>query len=66
MTEEKQNNAAKDKRRGVIKTIIDLIFVAFSAGISIFYLYVGNLTEIRPHEIVFPLLISSGISSLSS
>lgn len=59
--ENKAKSSAEIKHRSVLKTLIDLVFIAFCAGISMFYLYISNLTELRFREIVMPLLVFSAI-----
>ncbi len=62
MTSENQTKIpAKGGRRGVLKTLIDLVFIVFCGGISMFYLYIGNLKELQFVEIVPMLLIFSGL-----
>lgn len=51
----------ESRRRGVVKTLVDLLFVIFCGGLPSFYLFIGNLTELRFREIIVPLLVSTGI-----
>ncbi len=60
MSSENQTNSKPDgARSGIIKTLIDLAFIAFCAGLSMFYLFTGNTTELEFREIVLPLVVFS-------
>ncbi len=61
MDKSNNNNSAAKEQRSVIKTLVDIIFVAFCAGISMFYLYIGNLTEMPFIEIVLPLAVFAAV-----
>ena len=55
--ENQTKNPGKGVHSSILKTLLDLAFIAFCAGLSMFYLFVGNLTELLFSEIVLPLLI---------
>ena len=60
-SENQTNRKLNDARSSILKTLIDLAFIAFCAGLSMFYLFTGNTTELEFREIVLPLLIVSAI-----
>ena len=57
----KTNSPIDNGRRGSLKTVIDLAFIAFCSGLSIFYLFISNLTELRFRETVPTLLFFTGV-----
>ncbi len=63
-SENQTNRPDKGSYSDKFKTLIDLAFIAFCAGLSMFYLFTGNTTELEFREIVLPLLIFSAIGWL--